>query len=214
MSRLAYSTAIAALVLCACNEEKPTETPAKADTSAAADTSPGADNSGAPAATAPSAETVDGTLLEVGAAAPAIDATAHDGEKVSLEKLKGKPVIVYFYPKDDTPGCTIEAQQIRDSYEDLSKTGAVVLGVSSDSNTSHSEFAKKYSLPFKLLPDSDHAIAKAFGVSLRGGKAARVTFLIDKQGKIAKVFPKVNPDGHAKELLEALKALPEAAATP
>ncbi|MGE0326148.1 MAG: peroxiredoxin [Polyangiaceae bacterium] len=210
MSRLVYTASLAALLLCACNEEKPTETPAKADTSAA-DTASAAP---APAPTSASPDNVDGELLEVGANAPAIEATAHDGEKVSLEKLKGKPVIVYFYPKDDTPGCTIEAQQIRDSYEDLSKTGAVVLGVSSDSNTSHSEFAKKYSLPFKLLPDLDHAIAKAFGVSLRGGKAARVTFLIDKHGKIAKVFPKVDPDGHAKELLEALKALPETPSAP
>ncbi|MEZ4233461.1 MAG: peroxiredoxin [Polyangiaceae bacterium] len=197
---------VALLLLSACNETQTTAAPTRTATSPTG--SAGSPDT-QPAQSGATKNRVEGELLAVGADAPAIDATAHDGEKVSLEKLKGKPVIVYFYPKDDTPGCTIEAQQIRDSYEDLSKTGAVVLGVSSDGNDSHSEFAKKYSLPFKLLPDEDHRIANAFGVSLRGGMAARVTFLIDKQGKIAKVFPQVNPDGHAKELLEALKALPE-----
>lgn len=203
MSRTAFAAFLALGLLAACNEEKPREAPTKANASAATET-----GEAPPPASAAQTNAAEG-LLAVGAPAPPVEATAHSGDKVSLEKLKGKPVIVYFYPKDDTPGCTIEAQQIRDSYEDLSKTGAVVLGVSSDSNESHSEFAKKYSLPFQLLPDSDNAIAKAFGVPVRGGKASRVTFLIDKHGKIAKVFPKVNPDGHAKELLEALKALPE-----
>lgn len=204
MSRTAFAALCSLGLLAACNEEKPTEAPTKANASA-----PTAVGEAPPPATAAQTADAEEGLLSVGAPAPSVEATAHSGDKVSLEKLKGKPVVVYFYPKDDTPGCTIEAQQIRDSYEDLSKTGAVVLGVSSDSNESHSAFAKKYSLPFQLLPDSDNAIAKAFGVPLRGGKASRVTFLIDKQGKIAKVFPKVNPDGHAKELLEALKALPE-----
>ncbi|MBX3183074.1 MAG: peroxiredoxin [Polyangiaceae bacterium] len=145
-------------------------------------------------------------LLAVGADAPKVETVAHDGEPVSLEKLRGRPVVVYFYPKDDTKGCTLEAEQIRDKHEDLSKLG-VVLGVSSDSNESHVEFAKKYSLPFKLLPDTDQAIANAFGVPVTRGYAKRVTFIIDKDGKVAKVFPDVAPDGHAEEIYAELKKL-------
>ncbi len=146
-------------------------------------------------------------LLTVGTAAPVIEVQAHNGQKVSLAELKGRPVIVYFYPKDDTPGCTVEAQEIRDSFADLGKANAVVLGVSTQDNTSHRAFASKYGLPFMLLPDEDHAIAKAFGVPVKNGYAKRVTFVIDKQGKIAKVFPEVNPKGHSEEILEALRSL-------
>lgn len=115
-------------------------------------------------------------------------------------------MIVYFYPKDDTPGCTIEAKGIRDQYAELSRR-AVVLGVSGDSLDSHQAFATKYELPFPLLDDTNHALASAFGVPVYSGKAKRVTFLIDAAGRVAKVFPNVNPDGHALELIEALKAL-------
>jgi peroxiredoxin Q/BCP len=146
-------------------------------------------------------------LLAVGAAAPDIEATAQDGENVKLADLEGKPVVVYFYPKDDTPGCTAEAQGIRDQWESLKQTGAVVIGVSTDDADSHKAFAQKHSLPFLLLPDPKGDIAKAFGVPLTLGHAKRVTFVIDKQGKIAKVFPSVAPKGHAEELLAALRAL-------
>jgi peroxiredoxin Q/BCP len=146
-------------------------------------------------------------LLAEGAPAPAVEATAHDGAHVSLAALKGKPVVVYFYPKDDTPGCTKEACELRDQYTKIKETGAVVLGVSTDDNASHSAFATKHNLPFQLLPDKDAAIAKAFGVSLRLGMAKRVTFVIDRGGKIAKVFPDVNPSGHAAEILAVLAAM-------
>jgi thioredoxin-dependent peroxiredoxin len=166
----------------------------------------------APAATvaapAPAPLSADApNLLTVGAPAPTIETQAHNGQKVSLAELKGRPVIVYFYPKDDTPGCTVEAQEIRDSFADLGKANAVVLGVSTQDNTSHRAFASKYGLPFMLLPDEDHAIAKAFGVPVKNGYAKRVTFVIDKQGKIAKVFPEVNPKGHSEEILDALRSL-------
>lgn len=187
---------IAASLTLGCSKDKPDP---KAVASAAAAASAEASARRDPAS--------DIRLLDVGVTIPKLVTTAHDGTEVSLEKLKGKPVVVYFYPKDDTPGCTVEAQQIRDNFDDLSKTGAVVLGVSSDSNDSHSEFAKKHSLPFKLLPDPDHVFANAFGVPIRDGHTARVTFVIDKQGKVAKVFAHVNPDGHAKELVAALQAL-------
>jgi peroxiredoxin Q/BCP len=146
-------------------------------------------------------------LAMEGSPAPVIESTAHDGTKVSMAALKGKPVVVYFYPKDDTPGCTREAGEIRDLYEKIQQTGAVVLGVSTDDNVSHTAFATKYNLPFMLLPDKDGAIAKAFGVPLRLGTAKRVTFVIDRAGKISKVYPEVNPTGHGAEILAVLSSL-------
>jgi peroxiredoxin Q/BCP len=145
-------------------------------------------------------------LLAVGAEAPSLRADAHNGEVVDLAALRGKPVVVYFYPKDDTPGCTVEAQEIRDVWSELKSTGAVVIGVSSDDAASHQAFAEKHALPFLLVPDSDHAIAHKFGVPLTNGKAKRVSFLIGKDGKIAKVFPDVKPQGHGRELLDAVRA--------
>lgn len=145
-------------------------------------------------------------LLAVGSEVPDVSAVAQDGEVVKLRALQGKPLIVYFYPKDDTPGCTIEAKGIRDRYQELAQR-ATVLGVSSDTQDSHKAFADKYSLPFKLLVDSSHTLERAFGVPLRGDYAKRVTFVIDRAGKVRKVFPDVNPNGHAQELLAALAAL-------
>jgi peroxiredoxin Q/BCP len=145
-------------------------------------------------------------LLAVGADVPDVAAPAQDGQVVRLRALKGKPLAVYFYPKDDTPGCTIEAKGIRDQYSELNRL-AVVLGVSEDSLDSHKAFADKYDLPFRLLDDTSHTLTSAFGVPLVSGHAKRVTFLIDAAGKVRKVFPNVNPDGHAAELIEALKSL-------
>ncbi|MEO7036456.1 MAG: peroxiredoxin [Polyangiaceae bacterium] len=163
----------------------------------------------APTAAAPlSATAADGAgaLLAEGADVPDVSALAQDGKTVKLRALKGKPVVVYFYPKDDTPGCTIEAKGIRDQYAELNKL-AVVLGVSTDTSESHKAFADKFNLPFELLDDSSHALVTAFGVPVNSGHAKRVTFVIDGAGKVRKVFRNVNPDGHAAELIEALKAL-------
>jgi thioredoxin-dependent peroxiredoxin len=143
-------------------------------------------------------------LVAEGAAAPPFEATAHTGEKISLAALRGKPIVLYFYPKDDTSGCTKEACEIRDAWQKFKDAGAVVLGVSTDDSTSHVAFAEKYKLPFLLLPDTSGAIAKAYGVPIRLGMAKRVTFVIDREGKITKVFPDVNPVGHANEILAAL----------
>ncbi len=145
-------------------------------------------------------------LLAVGADVPDVSAIAQDGKTVKLRALKGKPVVVYFYPKDDTPGCTIEAKGIRDQYAELNKL-AVVLGVSTDTSESHKAFADKFNLPFELLDDSSHALVTAFGVPVSSGHAKRVTFVIDGAGKVRRVFPNVNPDGHAAELIDALKSL-------
>ena len=157
------------------------------------------------ASAAPAAEPTS-TLLQVGAPLPDIEGVAQNGEKVSLKSLAGKPIVVYFYPKDDTPGCTVEAQEIRDAYKELSDTGAVIVGVSVDDATSHKAFAEKHALPFLLVPDADQRWVRAFGVPLLpNGRASRVSFVFGRDGKLAQVFPAVKPQGHARELAEALK---------
>lgn len=149
-------------------------------------------------------------LLEVGDKAPAFKSTNQDGEAVSLGDFKGKKVVLYFYPKDDTPGCTKEACSFRDGWSKFRKRGIAVLGVSVDDAKSHRKFADKFSLPFTLVADTDKAIVKAYGAwgekSMYGRKymgTHRVTYLVDEKGKIAAVWPKVKPDGHADEVLEA-----------
>lgn len=147
-------------------------------------------------------------LLTVGAPLPEVTATAQTGEVVKFGELKGKPVVVYFYPKDDTPGCTVEAQEIKELWQDMQKTQALVVGVSSDDESSHRAFAEKYALPFLLLPDSDHHLARAFGVPVNEkGRAQRTSFVFGPDGRLAKVFASVNPKGHGRELLEAVQGL-------
>ena len=137
-----------------------------------------------------------------------------DSETLSLKDLRGKWVVLYFYPKDNTPGCTREAVGFTETIDEIRKLGAEVVGVSKDSIRSHQNFASKYNLRFPLLSDPDAEIAKAYGVWVkkkRYGKeymgVQRSTFLIDPQGKIAKVWEKVNPDGHAEEVIQALREL-------
>ena len=179
----------------------------RAVTVASAPSSPGAATvasaPSSPAAAIPPAVAPDGLLAE-GSQAPAFEGTAQTGQRVALADLKGKVVVVYFYPKDDTPGCTKEACELRDAWTDLQKTGAVVIGISTNDQASHVAFAQKYKLPFLLLSDQDERIAKAFGVPVHFGFAKRVTFIIDTQGRIAKVFPNVTPTGHAAQILAAV----------
>jgi thioredoxin-dependent peroxiredoxin len=150
-------------------------------------------------------------LLEVGDKAPAFQTTNQDGDAVSLRDFKGRKVVLYFYPKDDTPGCTKEACSFRDGWSKFRRKGVAVLGVSVDDEKSHRKFADKFSLPFALLADTDKEIVKAYGVwgekSMYGRKymgTHRVTYLIDEKGKIAAVWPKVKPDAHADEVLAAV----------
>jgi peroxiredoxin Q/BCP len=152
----------------------------------------------------PPEPTVDGP--KVGEAAPALVATASNGTKIDLAKLKGKHVVVYFYPKDDTPGCTKEACAFRDAWAKYQKDGVQVIGVSEDDDKSHQEFTKKHKLPFPLLADKDGKIAKAFGVPVKEGYAMRVTYLIGPDGKVKKVYPKVDPGVHSDEILADVKA--------
>ena len=144
----------------------------------------------------------------VGAAAPRFKAQASNGKTVQLSDFKGKTVVLYFYPKDDTSGCTKEACGFRDSHDKLLEAGLVVLGVSPDPIAAHEKFIAKYDLPFLLLSDPDHAICEAYGVwqekSMYGRKymgVARTTFLIDKHGKVLHVFEKVKSAGHDEEVL-------------
>jgi peroxiredoxin Q/BCP len=145
-------------------------------------------------------------LLKPGNPVPDVHATSHEGEAVSLAALRGKSLVVYFYPKDDTPGCTVEAQELRDLHAEIEKSGAIVIGVSTDDAASHQAFAAKHALPFLLLPDTDGRIASQFGVPLNNGRARRVTFVIGKDGLVKKVFPQVRPSGHGREVLDALTA--------
>ena len=140
-------------------------------------------------------------LLPVGSVAPDFAVRAHDGQTVSLSKLKGKQIALYFYPKDDTPGCTKEACELRDSWAALQKAGVAVFGVSTQDNGSHKAFAEKFKLPFPLLPDEKGELAAKYKVPVVGGKARRVTYLIGKDGKIKHVWPQVNPVGHAADIL-------------
>lgn len=144
-------------------------------------------------------------LLAVGTPAPALQATAHDGTEIDLRSL-GKPAVVYFYPADDTPGCTREACAFRDIWSEYEAAGVLVIGVSTQDLESKRAFADKHSLPFPLVADTDERWAKAFGVKVRGGYAERVSFLLDRAGNVAKVYPDVDPGVHAREILQGVPA--------
>jgi peroxiredoxin Q/BCP len=153
-------------------------------------------------------------LLSVGDKAPNFRSTDQDGKPVSLADFRGRRVVLYFYPKDDTPGCTKEACSFRDVWAQFRKRKVDVLGVSVDDEKSHKKFAEKFSLPFTLVADPDKAIVRDYGVwgqkSMYGRKymgTHRVTYLIDEKGKIAAVWPKVKPEGHAEEILEKVETL-------
>lgn len=153
-------------------------------------------------------------MLTIGTPAPDFTLPADDGREVSLKGLRGKPVVLYFYPKDDTSGCTTQACGFRDAWEEVRQTGAVLLGVSPDDVKSHQKFKTKYTLPFPLLADTDHSVATAYGAwgkkSMYGREymgILRTTFVIDAKGIIRTIFPKVKPKGHAKEVVAALEAV-------
>ena len=153
-------------------------------------------------------------MVEKGSPAPAFTLRSDAGEDVSLESLRGRPVVLYFYPRDDTPGCTAQACGIRDAWAEFERAGAVVLGVSPDDEASHAKFKEKYDLPFSLLADSDHATADDYGVWVEktyAGKTymgvERSTFVIDADGNVAEVMRNVKPDTHADQVLAALPSL-------
>jgi thioredoxin-dependent peroxiredoxin len=160
-----------------------------------------------------------GEFLEPGAKAPAFSLKSDSDKAVKLSDFKGQPVVLYFYPKDDTPGCTREACAFRDLKSEMEQTGAVVLGVSADSVESHGKFRDKYKLNFPLLADPDHTVAEQYGAwrekNMYGKKSVgiqRSTYLIGPDGKVARVWKKVNVDGHDAAVLEAIKNLQAAQA--
>lgn len=147
-----------------------------------------------------------------GSVAPAFTTTDADGNTVKLKDFRGEKVVLYFYPKDDTPGCTREACSFRDAFAEFKKRGIKILGVSPDKESSHKKFREKYKLPFTLLADTDRSIAEAYGTwgekKFMGRTymgVNRTTFLIDEKGKIKKIFQKVKPDEHAREVLDAFQ---------
>ncbi len=150
-------------------------------------------------------------MVEEGHQAPDFELTSDAGELIRLSQFRGKPIVLYFYPRDDTPGCTAQACGIRDRYDDFEQRGAVVLGVSPDTEASHVKFKEKYGLPFTLLADPEHEVAEQYGVW--GEKkymgrtymgVERSTFLIDPEGRIAKVMRRVKPDTHVERVLAEL----------
>ena len=150
-------------------------------------------------------------MVEQGKPAPDFELTNDAGEQVRLSSFRGKPVVLYFYPRDDTPGCTAQACGIRDAYGEFERAGAVVLGVSPDSEASHVKFRSKYDLPFTLLADPEHEVAEQYGVWVEKknyGKTSmgieRSTFVIDADGNVARVMRRVNPKSHADDVLAAL----------
>lgn len=145
-------------------------------------------------------------MLEIGQIAPNFELLDQNLQTTTLSQFLGKVVVLYFYPKDDTPGCTIEACAIRDTYKDFEKAGIMVLGVSYDDPKSHTEFAKKFNLPFTLLSDPSQETIKAYD-AYAFPYNKRITYIIGSEGKIVKIYPNVEPAGHAKEILDDAKNL-------
>jgi peroxiredoxin Q/BCP len=139
--------------------------------------------------------------VDVGKPAPEIVTTTHDGKELRLTALRGKPVVVYFYPKDETPGCTKEACGFRDAWTELSKTGVVLVGISTDTNESHRAFAQHHQLPFLLVSDPDGKIADAFAVPHRAGILSRQTVVIGPDGNVKKIYRQVDVATHPREIL-------------
>jgi peroxiredoxin Q/BCP len=146
-----------------------------------------------------------------GKPAPDFELASDTGERVRLSDLRGRPVVLYFYPRDDTPGCTAQACSFRDAYAEFEERGVTILGVSPDTEAAHVKFKQKYGLPFTLLADPDHEVAEPYGVwvqkNMYGKKSMgikRSTFVIDSNGNVAKAMPSVKPEGHADTVLAAL----------
>jgi thioredoxin-dependent peroxiredoxin len=178
----------------ACSPDPVAPPPATAVASTSAPVTASATASAAPGAAA----TVG--AVAIGAPPPDFSATASDGTAIHLSALKGKPVVVYFYPKDETPGCTTEACSFRDAWTALSAKGVVLIGISADSDDSHRAFAKNHQLPFLLVSDTSGAIAQKFGVPTHDGYIARQSFVIGADGKVKNIYRKVDVAAHAAQI--------------
>jgi peroxiredoxin Q/BCP len=194
--RFATITAMCALAVCECDSKS---TPAPAASASASALS----SQQAPPSTSPGAAAGANDL--VGKPAPDFTTAAQDGTAVHLAAFKGKPVVLYFYPRDETPGCTVEASSFRDAWDPISKAGAVVIGVSADTLESHKAFAQHHSLPFLLISDPEGSIGHLYGVPFHGVHQ-RETFVIGADGNVRKAYRQVDVSVHAKQILEDLKA--------
>jgi len=146
-------------------------------------------------------------VVREGDPAPDFTLLSDSGEEVTLSSLRGRPVVLYFYPKDDTPGCTRQACGIRDAWADFQRAGAEVFGISADTQRSHERFKSKYTLPFTLLADPEHRLGEPYGVAQEGKNSyERSTFVIDADGNVTRVLRRVNPDSHTDDVLAALSA--------
>ncbi|HKG44253.1 MAG TPA: peroxiredoxin [Gaiellaceae bacterium] len=146
-------------------------------------------------------------MVREGDPAPDFTLLSDSGEEVTLSSLRGRPVVLYFYPKDDTPGCTRQACGIRDAWADFQRAGAEVFGISADTQRSHERFKSKYTLPFTLLADPEHRLGEPYGVAQEGKNSyERSTFVIDADGNVTRVLRRVNPDSHTDDVLAALSA--------
>ncbi len=195
MRALFLLVSTSALVL-GCGRESPPPAPTSTGTSAAPATT----------AAAPAATTTSSDEIAVGKAAPDFSAKAHDGTLIKPSALKGKYVVLYFYPKDETPGCTKEACAFRDAWKDLEASGVVLVGISTDTEESHKKFAEHHKLPFHLVSDPDGSIAKSYGVPNNGGFLARHTIVIGPDGNVKKVYRSVDVSKHAAEVLADVKS--------
>lgn len=204
---LAGTLITAAMALGCASKSAPEAEPATEPGAEAAESTAEEATPVAPAAPEPPEEAEERTLLAEGDEAPDFTAEAHDGTTIQLGALRGAPVVLYFYPKDETPGCTAEAQAFRDELPAFEKIGARVIGVSLDSLESHRAFAENHDLNFPLVADPDGKIAASYGVDTSRGYARRVTFVIDAAGKVSKLYPSVHVEGHADDVLAHLQAM-------
>ena len=210
-SSSALALVLASLAACAESSPPPAATPTAATTSASnttvAPAPPPAPTAVSPAATAPAAAAMPAPAttaadLAVGQAAPDFTATDQDGKSVHLADLKGHAVVVYFYPKDETPGCTKEACSFRDAWVDLKKKGVVIIGISTDNQASHKAFAEHHKLPFVLVSDPSGDIAKKYGVPVEEGFTKRQSFVLAPDGTLKKIYRKVDVTKHAQEIAQ------------
>jgi thioredoxin-dependent peroxiredoxin len=202
---LVLGSFVISVAIFGCSKDAPPTAPS--NTSASATATATASSTGATPATAsatgaaPAAEEI-----AVGKPAPDFTAKSHDGKDLKISALKGKPVVLYFYPRDETPGCTKEACSFRDAWKDLAKTNVVLVGISTDNAESHKAFAKHHELPFHLVSDESGAIAKSYGVPNRGGYLARHTIVIGGDGTVKKIYREVDVSKHAAEVLADVTA--------
>ena len=195
----------ASSVLVACDRNAAPAPPPNTSSAQTAAAPSGA--AGTPAsAAAPTTPTADTGEVAVGKPPPDFSFKTHDGESMKLSSLKGKPVVLYFYPKDETPGCTAEAKDFRDQWKDLEKKGVTVIGISTDTPESHKAFATHHNLPFHLVSDESGTIAKSFGVPNRAGFLARQTFVIGADGNVKKIYRDVDVSKHVSEVLADLQS--------